>query len=155
MNRDQLPGSSIHRRLWQVILTYTQVWVFRIQIPFLILYVIAARWAQPQSIIARGGWGLFAVQQVIMLTTMVADHLKTQLDDWRSALTPGFRWPHLAVSAFVATLPLLLVPWFLSAPLLVSRSGLTAFTLLISAVMAWAVYSPTIAILVGLTIAVF
>jgi hypothetical protein len=144
------PGESILPRLWQVILTYTQVWAFRIQVPFLILYIIAARCAEPRSIVARGGWGLFAIEQVVMLTVTVTDHLKTQLDDWRSSLTPEFRLPHLAVATLAVGLPLWLVPTLLTGPLDVSWQGLTALTVLPSAILAWAVYLPVVAILVGM-----
>jgi hypothetical protein len=142
MNLNPSPGESIGRRLWQVVLTYTQVWTFRLQVPALIIYIIAARWAAPQSSIGREMWGFFAVEQVVLLSLMVADHVKGQMDDWRSALTPGFRLPHMLVAAVILTTPLWCMPLLMKDTLQVSAQGLTALTMLFSALLAWIGFVP-------------
>lgn len=47
---------------------------------------------------------LFGVSPLVLLIAMVAalmGHVREQIQDWRSCLTPGFRVPHLAVAGVV------------------------------------------------------
>jgi hypothetical protein len=59
----------------------------------------------------------------------IASHLLEQLADWRAALTPGFRGPHLLVAGVAVLLVGIVLPVGASAWLRVSVPGLVALVL--------------------------
>jgi hypothetical protein len=142
-------------RLYQAALTYTQRWLFRINgILFLIMLTAIGCFA-PLSDSSRSIWANIAIIQICLASASVTIHLKQQLEDWRSWLTPGFRLPHLAVAGIVVILLNLGAPLLLAAPLQTEVSTLSSAALAFSTLLAWTIYDPLLVFLfvaVGLTL---
>ena len=87
---------------------------------------------------AAGGTCMIAA----LLAMFVLFHLRNQLDDPRSFLTPGFRLPHiLAASTLIGPLSLFVpIALFLLTPF--PFFDLFAYTVTLTAVLAWMCYDP-------------
>jgi hypothetical protein len=142
MRRDRIERS----RYAQIALTYTKPWPLRI---WAIVTTLTVLWVQ----IAYGDAGAHIAMlflggtMAVWVGAMITAHVKEQLADARSSLTPHFRTPHLLVAAVLFIITVcgltLLVGWGAS-PLRWDYGGYDlwlpgylALVLIVTAAMAW------------------
>jgi hypothetical protein len=82
------------------------------------------------------------VTLVSLGAAIIASGLKEQLADWRSALYPGFRAPHLVVHASLLFMLAVVFPVAIHSRIGVSALGLTALVSTAAAMFIWVILSP-------------
>src|SRR5271155_5029538 len=138
----QTRGDLLASRLWQAALTYPQRWAFRISGGLLLITLAAIGCIAPVSELSRSIWGLIVIVQIAYGSTFITVHLKQQLDDWRSSITPNFRPTHFVVAGFILSLIVVGVPLLLCAPLGEHVKAFVAAAIVVAALCAWTVYDP-------------
>jgi hypothetical protein len=135
-------------RLYQAALTYPQRWLFRINGILFLVTLSAIGCFAPLSDSLQSTWGTIAIMQVCIASVSITVHLKQQLDDWRSRLTPGFRFPHLFVATVLFVIFSLAVPALVEHPIGATSRGFPAAAIVLATICCWAVYDPLLAMLV-------
>ena len=145
-------------RLYQTALTYTQRWLFRINGILFLIALTAIGCFAPHSDSLQSVWGFIAILQVSIASLSITVHLKQQLDDWRSQLTPGFRFPHLLVASVLVIIFSLAVPALVEQQISAASRGFPAAAIVLATICSWAVYDPLLvmlAVMAAISVLVF
>src|SRR4051812_17913224 len=97
----------------EVALTYVRPWSMRVLAGLVALYFLClAVWPPMWRSDMQQGVAVVGVTMMAWVAALVAAHVKEQLADWRSAIVPNFRLPHLFVGAFILGIALVALCWF-------------------------------------------
>jgi hypothetical protein len=143
-------------RYVQVTMTYTRPWALRFWFICTVAFVTWIAVVQKVNYAARFAVLMLGGSLAAWAGPIVAAHVKEQMADWRSRLTPGYRTPHLLVAAAIFVLGVGGITWYAvyrlneipaevgwpSIP--VSLYGFFALILLATTLLAWMAHSQSV-----------